>query len=101
METDIDIFKSTQPTAPQPPTFADVIAEILSRQGQGIYNSHASYQIWEFLKENDIKDYAGLEQHLKNLMSQQRTISHALTPLRKRRDKLAEHIKENDNYQQR
>ena len=84
--------------SPQPPTFADIISDILLRQGQGIDKSHISYEVLTFLRDNAIENYVGLEQHLKNLMTQQRQISHEFSPIRNRLTKLAEYINENDNY---
>jgi len=96
--------QQSQPTMqstpePQQFTFANVIADILSQQGQPISTFMPSYQIWVFLKKNNIKDYADLEQHLKNLMGQQRKLSQEFTPIRDKQKRLAGYINENDKYQ--
>jgi len=87
------------PSKPRQLTFADIIADSLSQQGQTISTSVPSHQIRTFLKNNDINSYAELEQHLKNLMGQQRKLSQEFSPIRDKQKKLAGYIKENDNYQ--
>jgi len=54
-----------------------------------------------FLAHNGINDYDGLEQHMKNLMSEQRTLSHEYSPIRARIAELDEHMRQYENYKKR
>ena len=68
----------------QPPTFADFISDVLSRQTQSFVSPKFATQIYDFLSTKRIDSYEDIERHLKNLLSKQRTISHELTPIRQR-----------------
>ena len=83
---------------PLKPTFADVIADILSHQGQAVVNSQTANHILDFLKAKQIKDYAGLENHLKNLMGRQREVSHKYNPVRNRIAELDEHFRQHESF---
>ena len=83
------------------PTFADVISDILSRQGQIVVNAASASQILDFLKAKQIQDYAGIEKHLRNLMGQQRAISHELSPVRKKLAEVTERINQYATYKER
>ena len=48
--------------------FADVISDILSQRGQVYSNPETTNYVLDFIKSNQIEDYTGLENHLKNLM---------------------------------
>jgi len=85
-------------TNPTPPTFADVISDILSRQGQVVVNTPTATHILNFLKAKQIEDYAGIETHLKDLMSKQREISYNLSPVRKRIEEITELCNRYDDY---
>lgn len=90
----------TAPLKSQPPapTFAGIIADILAHQGQVVVNSKTTAQILDFLKDKQIKDFNGLENYLKGLMSKQREISHKFKPLRERLDRLASYINQYETY---
>ena len=90
-----------QPTAPKPPTFAKIILDILTRQAQGKPISNDDMKLHTFLVHNGINDYDGLEQHMKNLMSEQRTLSHEYSPIRSRIAELDEHMRQYENYKKR
>jgi len=93
------LFEEMQNT--QPPTFADVISGILSRQGQIVVNTAIANQILKFLKNKQIKDYAGLEKHLSNLMGKQSALAHQLSPVRKKYAEVTERINRYATYKER
>jgi len=61
-------------------------------------HSETATYILNFLKSNQIGHYAGLENHLKNLMGSQRELSHKFNPIRKQLKELDEHIKQYKAY---
>jgi len=70
-----------------PPTFADFISDILAKQSQSFIKPQFAAQIFDFLKAKNIDGYEDIEQYIKNLLREQRTITNGLTPIKK---KLAE-----------
>jgi len=58
-------------------------------------------QLHMFLVKNNINEYEGLEQHLTDLMGEQRMLGHEYNPLRKRLAELSEHMNQYDNYKKR
>jgi len=83
------------------PTFADVISDILSRQGQIVVNAATTSQILDFLEAKQIQNYAGLEKYLQSLMGKQSALAHKLTPARKKLAEVTERINQYSNYKER
>ena len=87
-----------QTAEPKPPTFAETIMDIITRQAHGNSITNDDSKLFSFLAHNGIKDYDDLEQHLKNLMSERRTLSHEYSPIRKRLAELSEHMSQYEDY---
>jgi|GEM_PF-5492441 len=93
--------QKNQPTKPKPLTFAKTNLDIITRQMQGRPTTQDDANLVSFLITNKISDYGGLEQHMKNLMSEQRTLSHEYSPVRSRIAELDEHTRQYENYKKR
>ena len=76
----------------QPPTFADLIADILSRQGQIVADKATAHQILKFLTNKHIEDYTGFENYMKDLIGSQRDLVHEMKPIREKLDAVTECI---------
>ena len=88
----------------EPPTLADVISNILSRQEQtgnyqAIANLKAAAKMLNFLTSNKIMDMAGLEEKVQSMYNKQFDIRDKLKPVERRLKVLNEHIKQADIYQ--
>ena len=91
-----------------PPTLADIISDILSRQAntdkspnyQVLSNAKNAYKILTFLQENQITDIAGLDAKLKAMIGKQFEIRDSLKTTERRLKTLSEHIRQADNYQE-
>jgi hypothetical protein len=85
----------------EPPTFADIVSNILSRR-QGNYNTASGLKqasnIVNFLTANSISDMAGLETHVKAMMGKRAAIRDELKAIEKRATVLDEHIRHSGNY---
>ena len=82
----------------EPPTLADVISEILNRQGQsGLSKLKAAAQMLIFLQENDIRDTAGLEQKVSAMQGKVQRVINDLRPVNRRIDTLKEHIRHSEH----
>jgi archaellum component FlaC len=97
-----DKITTTVPNTPEPkpPTFADNIFFMLRRQCQKVVTWETADIIMDFLKSNDIKNYDGIELHLKNLFSEQRKLSGKLTPVRNRLNELNDLLIGYENYKE-
>jgi len=83
----------------EPPTLADVISEILNRQGQsGIAKLKAAAQMLIFLQENEIRDTSGLEQKVSAMHSKVLRLGDDMKPVNRRIDTLKEHIRQSEYY---
>ncbi len=82
-----------------PSTLADVITDILNRQGQSsVSRLKVASQMLIFLQENEIIDMAGLETKIKSMLHRQADIREKLKPMERRLKTLDEHIKQADIY---
>jgi hypothetical protein len=82
-----------------PPTLADVISDILNRQGQsGITRLKAAAKTLLFLQENGITDISGLERKVNSMHGEVYSIGEKLKPLERRLKTLDEHIAQSENY---
>jgi hypothetical protein len=82
-----------------PPTLADVISDILNRQGQsGVARLKAAAKTLLFLQENAITDIAGLERKVNSMHGDVYSIGEKLKPLERRLKTLDEHIAQSENY---
>ena len=85
----------------EPPTLADVISEILNRQGQsGLSKLKTAAQMLIFLRENDIRDTAGLEQKVSVMHGKVHRMLEDLKPVNRRIDTLKEHIRQSEHYKE-
>ncbi|WP_265735828.1 hypothetical protein [Acinetobacter stercoris] len=79
----------------EPPTLADVIEGILTRQQQAgkatIHNLETAAQCLNFLTENGIKDMAGLDGKFKPMIGEQKDIREDLKPIEWRLPTLNNH----------
>ena len=90
----------------KPPTLADVIQGILSRREQTgkpsyystVNNLKAASKIFNFLTENGIEDMAGLEEKVKEMYGEQRSITEKLKPIDRRLKTIDEHISYAEKY---
>jgi len=79
----------------KPPTLADVINEILNRQGQsGITKLKNAAQMLLFLQENQITDMAGLEQKVSTMRSKLKTVNENLKKVERRTETLKKHLEQ-------
>jgi hypothetical protein len=82
-----------------PPTLADVISEILSRDGQSkITRLKNASQMLLFLQENQIMDFAGLEKKVSDMFGKLLSLGDELKPINRRIATLDEHIKQAKIY---
>ena len=83
----------------EPPTLADVISEILNRQGQsGIAKLKAAANMLIFLQENEIRDTAGLETKVSTMHGKVLRLGEDMKPINRRIDTLKEHIRQSEYY---
>jgi len=90
----------------EPPSFADVIANILSQRKQAgksdryqsIANLKAASKMFNFLQENEIRDMAELEKKVKSMHVNLLDIRDQLKPMERRLKTLDEHIQQADMY---
>lgn len=79
----------------EPPTLADVIEGILTRQQQAgkatIHNLETATQCLNFLTENGIKDIAGLDRKFKPMIGEQKDIWEDLKSIERRLPTLNNH----------
>jgi len=91
-----------------PPTLADIISDILSRQAnadkspnyQALSNAKNASKILTFLQENQITDIAGLDAKLKDMIGKRFEIRDSLKTTEQRLKTLSEHIRQADNYRE-
>jgi chromosome segregation ATPase len=82
-----------------PPTLADVISQILNRQGQsGITRLKNASQMLIFLQENQIMDFAGLEKKVSDMFGKIHSLNQQMKPVERRLKTLDEHIKQAKIY---
>lgn len=90
----------------KPPTLAEVIQGILSRREQTgkpsyystVNNLKAASKMFNFLTANGIEDMAGLEEKVKDMYGEQRSITEKLKPIDRRLKTLDEHISNAEKY---
>ena len=90
----------------KPPTLAEIIQGILSRKEQtgkpGYYstvnNLKAASKMFNFLTANGIEDMSGLEEKVKDMYGEQRSITEKLKPIDRRLKTLDEHISNAERY---
>jgi len=90
------------------PTLAAVITEILNRKNntgeetrsQNIKNLKTASEIVNFLTENNITDFAGLEAKLKSMHNKQSEIRKELIPKERRLNVLDKHIEQSEYYRE-
>jgi len=96
----LEKWLSEEATNTEPLTLADVITEILTRQGQsGITRLKSASQMLIFLQENKIADAAGLEAKVKSMYGKIQSIRDDLKPVERRLKVLDEHIRQAEIYQ--
>ena len=84
---------------PTPPTLADVITEILNRQGQsGLTRLKNAAEVFAFLQRNNISDYAELEKLVIDMDDKVDSINADRKKLNRRIDTLNKHIKHSENF---
>ena len=80
-------------------TLADVISEILQKQGQsGLTRLKTASQMLVFLKHNQINDMAGLEEKVKSMYRKLQSVRNELKPVERRLKTLDEHIRQAEIY---
>ena len=92
----------------EPPTFTDVISNILSQRAQAgksnryqsISNLKAASKMLNLLQENKIKDIGGLEEKVRSMYKKQFDIRDELKPIERRLKTLDEHIQQATVYMQ-
>ena len=92
----------------EPPTLADVIFNILSRQEQATQpsrysssnNLKAAANMLNFLTTNKIMDMAGLDNKLQDMIKKQFIIRDELKPIERRLKVLGEHLKQVEHYRE-
>lgn len=90
----------------EPPTLADVITDILKRREQEgqtsrytvIHNLKQASNLLSFLKENGIKDVAGLDAKVNSMIERRLSISEELKPVERRLKTLDKHIEQAECY---
>jgi len=90
-----------------PPTFADFVSDILSKQSQSFIKPQFATQIFDFLKSKAIDSYEDIERYVKNLLNKQSSITHELSPIKKKlaeindnQQRIAAYQKHKDKYDQ-
>jgi hypothetical protein len=82
-----------------PPTLADIITNILYRQGQyGTSNLKAASQMLIFLQENKFSDLADLEQKVSSMYGKVNSLREDMKPLKRRIETLDNHLMHSENY---
>ncbi|MDR0292559.1 MAG: hypothetical protein LBH95_00195 [Oscillospiraceae bacterium] len=85
----------------KPPTLADVIDEILSRQGQsGLARLKNAAEVFAFLQRNEIYSMEDLEKKVSTMRGKFHSVSEDLKKVNRRIDTLKEHIKHSENYKE-
>ena len=85
----------------EPPTLADVISEILSRQGRsGLTRLKAASEIFNFLQKNEIYDMAGLQIKVNALHGKLNSTSAELKKAERRFDTLKEHLRQSGYFKE-
>jgi hypothetical protein len=83
----------------QSPTLADVITDILHRQGQyGQTRLQAASQMLIFLQENHIFDMAGLQKKVSDMYGQIQALRGKTKPIERRIAALDEHMRQAEMY---
>jgi len=86
-------------TNTKPPTLADVITDILSRQGQSsLTRLKSASQMLMFLQENQINDMAGLEDKVKTMRGKVNRLREDLKKVERRIGTLDEHLRQSENF---
>ena len=85
----------------EPPTLADVLTDILNRQGQsGITRLKNAANMLVFLQENEITGMADLEAKVESMHSKVLRLGEDMKPINRRIDTLKEHIRQSGNYKE-
>jgi hypothetical protein len=83
----------------KPPTLADVIDEILTRQGQStLTRLHIGVDVFNFLYGNDIADLAELEQKVGAMRGKVYRLLEDMKPLKRRIETLDKHLTHSENF---
>jgi len=88
-------------TNDKPPMLADVITNILEQQGEyGLNRLKSAAEMLVFLRENQIQNFAELDDKLKETVCDQVSIQQQFKPIDRRLNTLDEHIKHCGNFKQ-
>jgi TolA-binding protein len=83
------------------PSLADVITEILHRQGQsGLTRIRNAAEVLVFLQRNDIYDMEDLERKVDAMQGDVHRLLEDMKPLNRRIGTLKEHIRQSENYKE-
>jgi hypothetical protein len=102
----LDSWLKEESANDRPPSLYDVIQSTLDRKAragksqhyQSIYNVKATANMLNFLTENSIEDFAGLEQKVKSMHGRLSDVRNKLNPVERRLKTLDEHINQAENY---
>jgi hypothetical protein len=84
---------------PKPPTLADIIEEVMTRQGQSSQKKKKNgAEIFNFLMRNKVYDMADLEQKVNAMHRDVNSMSDNLKKVERRIDTLHEHLRHSDNF---
>jgi len=85
----------------KPPSLADVISDILTRQGRsGLTRLKAASEFFNFLQRNEIYDIAGLEIKVNAMHGKLNSASAELKKVERRIDTLKEHIRQSGYFKE-
>ena len=81
---------------PTPPTFTEVIQNILDKKG--VYNLQKAAKMFNFLTENNIQNFDELDEKLKEVVYRHYDIQREFKPIDRRLNTLEEHLQQSDSY---
>jgi hypothetical protein len=95
----LEKWVAEEAVASKPPALADVISEILTRQGQsGLTRIKAASEVFNFMQKNEIYDMDALEKKVRVMRSNFNSVSEDLKKTERRIVTLKEHIRHSENY---
>ena len=94
----LEVWTAKLEQAPNKPMLYDVVKNILENDGNKVYNLKSAAEMLIFLQENEIKDFAELDNKLKETIDIQFDVQSEFKPIERRLNTLAEHLKQSDNY---
>jgi hypothetical protein len=99
--TKLDKWLAEEAANTAPPTLADVIHDILNRQGRSsLTRLKAASQMLIFLQENKIADMAALERKVDDMDTDIRMMCKKLNGIERRIDTLKTHLMHSENFKQ-